>query len=36
MAETNYINGFKMGALFMMEILDETRESLKPLTEETA
>ncbi len=33
MAETNYINGFKMGALFMMEILDDTHENLKPLTD---
>lgn len=33
MAEANYIDGFKTGARFMMEILDDTRENLKPITE---
>ena len=33
MAETSYIDGFKTGARFMMEILDDTRENLKPVTE---
>ena len=32
-AETSYIDGFKTGARFMMEILDDTRENLKPVTE---
>ena len=32
-AETGYIDGFKTGARFMMEILDDTRENLKPITE---
>lgn len=32
-AETNYLDGFKTGARFMMEILDDTRENLKPVTE---
>lgn len=33
MAEASYIDGFKTGARFMMEILDDTRENLKPITE---
>lgn len=33
MAETSYIDGFKTGARFMMEILDDARENLKPITE---
>ncbi len=33
MAETNYIDGFKTGARFILEILDDTHENLKPLTE---
>lgn len=33
MAETNYIDGFKTGARFMLETLDDTHENLKPLTE---
>ena len=32
-AEASYIEGFKTGARFMMEILDDTRENLKPVTE---
>lgn len=32
-AETSYIDGFKTGARFMMEILADTRENLKPITE---
>lgn len=32
-AEESYIDGFKTGARFMMEILDDTRENLKPITE---
>ena len=32
-AETSYIDGFKTGARFMMEILDDARENLKPVTE---
>ena len=28
MAEANYIDGFKTGARFMMEVLDDTRENL--------
>lgn len=32
-AEANYLDGFKTGARFMMEILDDTRENLKPVTE---
>lgn len=32
-AETSYIDGFKTGAHFMMEILDNARENLKPVTE---
>jgi len=30
-AEANYIDGFKTGARFMMEILDDTRENLEPI-----
>lgn len=33
MAETNYIDGFKTGARFMLEILDDTHENMKPITE---
>ena len=33
MAETNYIDGFRTGARLIMEILDDTYENLKPLTE---
>lgn len=33
MIETNYLDGFKTGARFMMEILDDTRENLRPITE---
>ena len=33
MAEANYINGFRTGARFMLEILDDTHENLKPITE---
>lgn len=32
-AEACYIDGFKTGARFMMEILDDARENTKPLTE---
>jgi len=32
-AETSYIDGFKTGARFMMEILDNAHENLKPVTE---
>lgn len=32
-AETSYIDGFKTGARFMMDILDDTRGNLKPITE---
>lgn len=32
-AETSYIDGFKTGARFMMEILDDAHENLKPVTE---
>ena len=32
-AEASYIDGFKTGARFMMEILDDARENLKPITE---
>ena len=31
MVETGYIDGFKTGARFMMEILDDARENLKPI-----
>lgn len=33
-AETSYIDGFKTGARFMMEILDDARENLRPIIEE--
>lgn len=33
MAEVNYIDGFKTGARLVMEILDDTHENLKPITE---
>lgn len=33
MAETSFIDGFKTGSRFMMEILDDARENLKPVTE---
>jgi len=33
MAEASYIDGFKTGARIMMEILDDARENLKPVTE---
>lgn len=33
MAETNYIDGFKTGARLIIEILDDTHENLKPITE---
>lgn len=32
-AETSYIDGFKTGARFMLEILDDARENLKPIVE---
>lgn len=32
-AETSYIDGFKTGARFMLEILDNAHENLKPVTE---
>lgn len=32
-AEASYIDGFQTGARFMMEILDDARENLKPATE---
>lgn len=32
-AEASYIDGFKTGARFIMEILDDARENLKPVTE---
>ncbi len=32
-AETSYIDGFKTGARIMMEILDDSRENLKPIAE---
>lgn len=32
-AEAGYIDGFKTGARFMMEILDDAQENLKPITE---
>lgn len=31
-AETSYIDGFKTGARFMMDILDDGHENLKPIT----
>lgn len=33
MAEANYIDGFKTGARFMLEILEDTHENLKPIAE---
>ena len=33
MAETNYIDGFRTGARFMLEILDDAHEKLKPIAE---
>ena len=33
MVEASYIDGFKTGARFMMEILDDARENVKPVTE---
>lgn len=33
MAEASYIDGFKTGARFMLEILDDSHENLKPITE---
>lgn len=33
MAESYYIDGFKTGARFMMDILDDSRENLKPIIE---
>lgn len=32
-AEANYIDGFKTGARFMLEILDDASGDLKPVTE---
>lgn len=32
-AEVNYIDGFKTGARFMMEILDDTHENVEPIRE---
>ena len=32
-AETSYIDGFKTGARFVLEVLDDARENLKPVTE---
>ena len=32
-AETCYIAGFRTGARFMMEVLDDSRENLKPATD---
>ena len=32
-AEASYIDGFKTGARFMLEILDDSHENLKPITE---
>ncbi len=32
-AEANYIDGFKTGARFMLEILDDTHENLEPIRE---
>lgn len=31
-AETSYIDGFKTGARFMLDILSDARENLKPVT----
>lgn len=33
MVRDYYVDGFKTGALFMMDILDDTREDLEPITE---
>ena len=33
MAEASYIDGFKTGARFMLEILDDAHENLKPIAE---
>ena len=33
MAEASYIDGFKTCARFMLEILDDSHENLKPITE---
>ena len=33
MAEASHIDGFKTGARFMLEILDDSHENLKPITE---
>ena len=33
MAEANYIDGFKTGARFILEILDDVHENLKPIAE---
>lgn len=33
MAEASYIDGFKTGARFMLEILDDVHENLKPIAE---
>lgn len=33
MAETNYIDGFRTGARFMLEILDDAHENRKPIAE---
>jgi len=32
-AEVSYIDGFKTGARFMLEVLDDTHENLKPISE---
>ena len=32
-AEANYIDGFKTGARFMLEVLDDTHENLEPISE---
>jgi len=32
-AEDSYIDGFKTGARFVMEILDDTHENLEPISE---
>ncbi len=32
-AEASYIDGFKTGAQFMMEILDDAHENLEPISE---
>ena len=33
MAEASYIDGFKTGARFILEILDDVHENLKPIAE---